>query len=170
MGDFDQLSIDFDVYALVDGTVRRHQSGIRDESSALERPPGEAAPDYRLVDGSGRDVSDGRLYLHDAAADSIVAFGKIDGRYLGGWVTSGGEIDDIRGMYVIEGGLTTEGQRKDDTLVWITPAAIYRASLPLTAARADDPAPDPSPAPLVDAARDDLLELSITTSRSTWTR
>ena len=57
----------------------------------------------------------------------------MDGSYLGQWLTAGdgGEMDDVRGMYVIEGGTTKKGKRKNDTLVWITPEAMYRATLTL---------------------------------------
>jgi hypothetical protein len=39
-------------------------------------------------------------------------------------------MDDVRGMYVIEGGLNKKGtKRKNDVLVWITPSGIYRTTL-----------------------------------------
>ena len=39
-------------------------------------------------------------------------------------------MDDVRGMYVIEGGTNKNGRRRDDTLVWVTPKGVYRALLP----------------------------------------
>ncbi len=43
------------------------------------------------------------------------------------------ELDDVRGMYVVEGGLNRRGVRRSDTLVWVTPQAMYEANLPLPA-------------------------------------
>jgi len=126
-----QLYVDFDVYALFENTLRRHQYGKYDGTFQLEQSPDDQqpGPDYRLVDGSGRASSEGRVYLYDARRDRIVGFSKVDGSDLGRWVSDGTEMDDIRGMYVIEGGLTRKGKRKKDTLVWVTPKGVYRAVL-----------------------------------------
>ena len=137
VADFEQLYIDFDVYALFANTLRRHTYGRWDGNFALDLPPDDAdlrpGHDYRLVDGSGRSSSDGRVYLYDALHGRIVGFSKVDGSYLGQWLPAGdgGEMEDVRGMYVIEGGTTKKGKRKNDTLVWITPEAMYRATLAL---------------------------------------
>jgi hypothetical protein len=41
-------------------------------------------------------------------------------------------MDDIRGMYIVEGGLTKKGdKRRNDKLIWITPTGIYQANLPV---------------------------------------
>ena len=83
--------------------------------------------------GSGRASSNGRVYLYDAQHGRIVGFDKVDGSYIAQWSPRGDgtEMDDVRGMYVIEGGLNKKGtRRKNDTLVWITPEGIYRATLP----------------------------------------
>lgn len=84
--------------------------------------------DYRLVDGSGRTTSQGRLYLYDAANERIVGFDKVDGGYLAGWQPADREMADVRDMYVVEGSIYKKGfRRKNDTLVWITPEGIYEA-------------------------------------------
>ncbi|MGD8485155.1 MAG: hypothetical protein PVH07_00830 [Chloroflexota bacterium] len=133
---FDQLYIDYDVYALFDNTLRRHRFGKYDGTFALGELPDDAdlrpGHDYRLVDGSGSATSMGRVYLYDARHGRVVGFSKEDGRYLAQWAPrgEGGEMDDVRGMYVIEGGLNKKGtKRKNDVLVWITPSGIYRTTL-----------------------------------------
>lgn len=131
---FDQLYVDFDVYALDDNALRRFRYGKWDGGFQLEQAPGATIlgsnHDYRFVEGSGRETSDGRLYLYDAANDSIVGFSKVNGSYLGEWATDASELDDVRGMFVIEGGLTKRKRnRKNDTLVWVTPQGIYRSVL-----------------------------------------
>ena len=76
----------------------------------------------------------GRVYLYDAAHGRIVGFDKEDGSYIGQWLPQGdgGEMDDIRGMYIVEGGLTKKGdKRRNDKLIWITPSGIYQANLPV---------------------------------------
>lgn len=136
VADFDQLYIDFDVYALLDNTLRRHLYGKYDGTFALAEPPdGEdlrPGHDYQMVSGSGRKTSLGRVYLYDAKHDRIVGFSKADGSYLGQWLSGdgGGQMDDIRGMYVIEGRLNKKGNKRGvDTLVWITPRGIFSAKL-----------------------------------------
>jgi len=135
---YDQLYIDFDVYALFDDTLRRHRYGKYDGRFALADLPddGDLRPghEYRLVDGSGNATSMGRAYLYDARHGRIVGFDKEDGSYIGQWSPKGdgGEMDDIRGMYVVEGGLTKKGdRRRNDKLIWITPTGIYQANLPV---------------------------------------
>jgi hypothetical protein len=137
VGDFEQLYIDFDVYALFDNTVRRHEYGRWDGDFLPELPPddGDLRPghDYRIMAGSGRASTMGRMYIYDAKHGRVVGFSKVDGSYIGQWLPSGGgsEMDDIRGMYVIEGGLNKKGTtRKNDTLVWVTPKGVYQATLP----------------------------------------
>ena len=133
--DFEQLYIDFDVYALFDNTLRRHQFGKYDGGFALELPPDNddlrRGQDYTMVDGSGRASSAGRVYTYDAKHGRVVGFSKADGSYLAQWLPrgEGTEMDDVRGMYVIEGGLNKRGRRRSDTLVWITPDGIYRVAL-----------------------------------------
>lgn len=134
---YDQLYVDFDVYALADNGLRRFTYGKYDGGFALDQPPGVTilggGPDYRFVNGSGRQSTDGRLYLSDDANDRIVGFSKVDGSYLGEWASGADEMDDIRGMFVIEGGVNKKGKRKNDDLVWVTPHGIYRARLPVAA-------------------------------------
>ncbi len=136
VADFDQLYLDFDAYALFDNTLRRYKYGKYDGNFALADLPDDAdlrpGHRYTLVDGSGRDGTMGRAYLYDAEHGRIVGFDKADGSYLGQWAPAGEgtEMDDVRGMYVIEGGLNKKGtKRRNDTLVWVTPDAIYRATL-----------------------------------------
>ena len=135
VSDFDQLYIDFDVYALFGDELRRHQYGKYDGTFMLAVPPDDAdlrpGQEYRIVDGSGRASSSGRVYLYESLHGRVVGFSKVDGSYLGQWLPEGDgdEMDDIRGMYVIEGGLTRKGKRKSDSLVWVTPDGIYRAVL-----------------------------------------
>ena len=138
VADFDQLHIDFDVYALFDDTLRRHTFGKYDGNFALGELPdeGDLRPGYdlRMVDGSGTQRSMGRAYLYDAKHGRIVGFDKEGGSYIGQWSPKGEgtEMDDIRGMFVIEGGLNNrKTKRRTDTLVWITPAGIYKTSLPV---------------------------------------
>jgi len=85
-----------------------------------------------MVDGSGSESSLGRAYLYDARHGRIVGFDKSDGSYIGQWMPSDGgdQMADVRGMYVIEGGLNKKKtKRKNDQLVWITPDGIYRTTL-----------------------------------------
>jgi len=138
VADFDQLYIDFDVYALFDDTLRRHQYGKYDGGFALELPPDDAdlrrGHDYTIVDGSGRASSMGRVYVYDAKHGRVIGFDKSDGSYVAQWLPQGDgtEMEDVRGMYVIEGGLNKKGnRRKVDTLVWVTPDGIYRSALPV---------------------------------------
>ncbi len=135
VADFEQLYIDFDAYALFQNTVRRHTYGKYDGTFDIADPPddGDLRPghDYHLLDGSGRSNTDGRVYLYDALHGRVIGFSKVDGRYLGQWLPpgDGGEMNDVGGMYVIEGGTTKKGKRKDDSLVWVTPEALYQATL-----------------------------------------
>lgn len=130
--DIDRLHLDFDLYALAHGEIQRYRYGRRD---FLWIPQDVGGADFRLLAGSGRDASDGRLYLYDAAGRRVVGFTKADGKVLATWSVAEGrdELDDVRGMYVVEGGLNRKGVRRSDTLVWITPQAMYEASLQLPA-------------------------------------
>lgn len=132
----DQIYIDFDVYTLFDDTLRRYEFGKWDGSFELGELPddGDLRPghEYVMVDGSGSESSLGRAYLYDARHGRIVGFDKRDGSYIGQWMPSdgGNQMDDVRGMYVIEGGLNNKKtKRKNDQLVWITPDGIYRTTL-----------------------------------------
>jgi hypothetical protein len=138
VADFDQIYIDFDVYALFNDSLRRYQYGKWDGNFQLQELPddGDLRPghDYRMVDGSGSGspASMGRAYLYDAKHGRIVGFSKVDGSYLGQWSPrgEGGEMDDVRGMYVVPGGLNKKGtKRKADQVVWVTPEGIYRTTL-----------------------------------------
>ena len=135
VADYDQLYVDWDVYALFDNTLRRHRAQKYDGTFALAELPDDAdlrpGHDYTMVDGSGTATTSGRVYLYDAKHARIVGFNKSDGSYLGQWSppADGNEMDDVRGMYVIEGGLNKKGKRKNDALVWITPAGVYRTTL-----------------------------------------
>ena len=134
VADMAQIYVDFDVYALIDNTLRRYRLEKYDGAFALEEPPDAAdvrpGHDYQLVAGSGSATTAGRAYLYDALHDRVVGFEKSDGTYIGQWVTAEDEpqMDDLRGMYVIPGELTRK-QRDPDTLVWITPEGIFSSVL-----------------------------------------
>ncbi len=134
--EIDQIYIDFDMYTLFDDTLRRYVAGKWDGSFNLDELPddGDLRPghEYTMVDGSGSDASLGRAYVYDAKHGRIVGFDKVDGSYIGQWYPrdDGRQMADIRGMYVIEGGLNKKGnKRRNDQLVWVTPDGIYRAML-----------------------------------------
>jgi len=62
----------------------------------------------------------------------VIGFDKADGSYIGQWQPKDGgtQMDDARGMYVIEGGRNNKGtKRKNDQLVWITPTGIFKTTL-----------------------------------------
>ena len=132
---YDQLYVDWDVYALFDNTLRRYRFQKYDGTFALDELPDDddvrPGHDYTMVDGSGTASTNGRFYLYDAKHGRIVGFDKSDGSYLGQWSPrgDGDEMDDVRGMYVIEGGVNKKGKRKNDSLVWVTPDGIYRTTL-----------------------------------------
>jgi len=128
----EQLHLDDDLYALAQGEIQRYRYGQRDW---LWLPQDLGSRDIRLLAGSGDAASDGRLYLYDAADSRILGLAKADGKVLGTWSVGEGrdELDDVRGMYVVEGRLNRRGVRRSDTLVWVTPEAMYEASLPLPA-------------------------------------
>ncbi|MEX1296796.1 MAG: hypothetical protein AB1Z67_11555, partial [Candidatus Limnocylindrales bacterium] len=138
VSEIDQIYIDFDMYTLFDDTLRRYVAGKWDGRFALDELPddGDLRPghEYRMVDGSGSDSSLGRAYLYDARHGRIVGFDKVDGSYIGQWYPRDGgtQMEDMRGMYVIEGGLNKKGtKRKNDQLVWVTPDGIFKATLPV---------------------------------------
>ncbi len=126
--DIEQLYLDFDLYALAGDEIQRYQYGRRDW---MWTPQDAGAGDYRLLAGSGRQSSEGRLYVYDARDDRIIGVAKADGSRVASWQTGDGSMHDVRGMYVIEGGLNKKGVRKHDTLVWITPSGLYQARLRL---------------------------------------
>ncbi len=136
VADFTQLYVDFDVYALLDSTLRRYRLEKYDGSFALDEPPDaediRPGHDYQLVAGSGTASSNGRVYLYDALHGRVVGFLKADGTYLGQWAPGPDEapMKDVRGMYVVPGKVTKK-QRDADTLVWITPQGIYSSLLTL---------------------------------------
>ncbi len=136
VADIDQIYIDFDVYTLFNDTLRRYEFGKWDGNFSLDELPddGDLRPghEYRMVDGSGSEGTLGRAYLYDAKHGRIVAFDKSDGSYIGQWrpANGGTQMEDVRGMYVIEGGLNKkQTKRKNDQLVWITPEGIYKTTL-----------------------------------------
>jgi hypothetical protein len=140
VADFSQLYVDFNVYTLIDDSVRRYERGKYDGVFAPEEPPdaGDLRPghDYQRMAGSGTSNSEGRLYLYDARHARIVGFSKTDGSYLGQWVTGPDDasMEDLRGMYVIPGKVVKKKRqqtRQPDTLVWVTPEGVYRAVLTL---------------------------------------
>ena len=134
VADFGQIYVDFDVYALLDNTLRRYRLEKYDGGFALDDPPdaGDIRPghDYQLVAGSGSAATGGRAYLYDALHGRVVGFAKADGAYIGQWAPGPDEhpMKDVRGMYVIPGKVTKK-QREPDTLVWITPQGIYSSVL-----------------------------------------
>ena len=129
----DQLYLDFDLYALADGELQRYTYGRRDW---MWMPADLGGTDYRLLGGSGSRTNDGRLYLYDAAGTQVIGLAKVDGEVIGRWTPDAESraLEDVRGMYIVEGGLSKKGKRKNDTLVWITPEAIHRAKLGLPTA------------------------------------
>jgi len=134
VADFTQIYVDFDLYALIDNTLRRYRLEKYDGGFALEEPPDAAdvrpGHDYQLVAGSGSAASGGRVYLYDALHDRVVGFQKEDGRYIGQWAPAAKDpqMDDVRGMYVIPG-KTVKKRRDPDTLVWVTPEGIFSSVL-----------------------------------------
>lgn len=134
VADFSQIYVDFDVYALLDNTLRRYRLEKYDGGFALDQPPdeGDVRPghDYQLVAGSGSASSGGRVYLYDALHDRVVGFDKAEGTYIGQWAPAPDEaqMDDMRGMYVIPG-KTVKKTRDPDTLVWVTPQGIFSSVL-----------------------------------------
>ncbi len=94
--------------------------------------PARRASALPPLPGSGNATNMGRAYLYDAKHGRIVGFDKRDGSYIGQWSPRGDgtEMEDIRGMYVIEGGLNPKGtKRRNDQLVWVTPDGIYKTTL-----------------------------------------
>jgi hypothetical protein len=138
VADVGQLYVDFDVYALIEDTVRRYEGGKYDGAFMLAEPrdiedlrPGHA---YVRMAGAGTANSGGNLYLYDEVHHRIVGFEKSDGSYLGQWLPGedGPQMDDLRGMYVIPGKVVKKRRqetREPDTLVWMTPEGIYRSVL-----------------------------------------
>ena len=134
VGDFGQLYVDLDVYALYDNALRRYRFEKYDREFELEDPPeaadGSRSHDYRLVSGTGSPTTRGKLYLYDALNARIVGFSKEDGSVIGQWAPGldGAQMDDVRGMYASPG---KKGKNKQDpdTLVWITPEGLYEAVL-----------------------------------------
>jgi hypothetical protein len=138
VADFGQLYVDFDVYALIEDTVRRYHLEKYDGGFMLEEPPdaGDLRPghDYLRIAGAGTASSGGRLYVYDDLHHRIVGFSKADGSYLGQWFPSAGDSsrEDLRGMYVIPGKVVRKRKqetRGPDTLVWVTPEGMFRAVL-----------------------------------------
>jgi hypothetical protein len=134
VADFAQIYVDFDVYALIDNTLRRYRLEKYDGGFALAEPPdaGDLRPghDYQIVAGAGTATTGGRVYLYDALHDRVVGFDKEDGAYIGQWVPGPDEpqMADVRGMYVVPG-KTVKKQRDPDTLVWMTPEGIFSSVL-----------------------------------------
>ena len=134
VADFGQIYVDFDVYALLDNTLRRYRLEKYDGGFALDEPPDSAdirpGHDYRLVAGSGSAATGGRAYLYDALHGRVVGFQKADGAYIGQWAPGPDEpqMQDVRGMYVIPGKVVKK-QRDPDTLVWVTPQGMYSSVL-----------------------------------------
>jgi hypothetical protein len=134
VGDFDQLYVDFDVYALVDNALRRYQYEKYDGAFAIDDPPDatDIRPDhdYQLVAGPDSSRSDARIYLYDAEHGRIVGFSKVDGSYIGQWIPAEGDpqMDDVRGMYVVAGKKTKKRQAPDK-LVWVSPDGVFESIL-----------------------------------------
>jgi hypothetical protein len=134
VADFSQIYVDFDVYALIDNTLRRYRLEKYDGAFALAEPPDaddlRPGHDYQIVAGAGTATSGGRVYLYDALHDRIVGFAKEDGAYIGQWAPGPDEpqMDDVRGMYVLPGKVVKK-QRDPDTLVWMTPEGIFSSVL-----------------------------------------
>jgi hypothetical protein len=138
VAEFGQLYVDFDVYALIEDSVRRYDRGKYDGAFLLAEPPDaedlRPGHDWTRVAGSGTRASGGNLYLYDEVHHRIVGFEKSDGSYVGQWLPGEGDpqMDDLRGMYVIPGKVVKKRRqetREPDTLVWMTPQGIYRSVL-----------------------------------------
>jgi hypothetical protein len=142
---FRGLLIDGDAYALTRDGVTRYQSGRADDYE-LELPPddGDVRPghDYRLfaIDPFRRE---GRTWLWDGEHDRILAMEKSSGDYLEQFVgIEGGEpLDDLRGMFVVEG--AEAGQPK--VLVWADAGRLLASPLTDATEVAASPSPDASP-------------------------
>jgi hypothetical protein len=134
VADFGQIYVDFDVYALIDNTLRRYRLEKYDGGFALEELPdaSDVRPghDFRIVAGAGTATSGGRVYLYDALHGRVVGYDKEDGAYIGQWVPGPDEpaMTDMRGMYVIPGKVEKK-KRDPDTLVWMTPEGIFSSVL-----------------------------------------
>ena len=134
VAEFGQIYVDFDVYALIDNTLRRYRLEKYDGGFALAEPPDAGdlriGHDYQMVAGAGTASTGGRVYLYDALYDRVVGFDKADGAYIGQWAPGPSEpaMDDMRGMYVIPGKVVKK-QRDPDTLVWMTPQGIFSSVL-----------------------------------------
>jgi hypothetical protein len=137
VADFGQLYVDFDLYALIEDSVRRYHLEKYDGAFMLAEPPDAAdlrpGHDYRRMAGSGTASGGGNLYVYDELHGRIVGFEKSDGSYIGQWLPGEGDpqMDDLRGMYVIPGKVLNRKRqsRGPDTLVWLTPEGIYRSVL-----------------------------------------
>jgi hypothetical protein len=138
---FRRLFIDGDIYALTGDNVLRYFNGRRVTSYALADPPdGEdvrPGHDYQQFAGTGLRNEAGRLYVWDATHKRVLVFNKEDGAYLEQFVADGSEFDDVRGMYVAEGG---SGQ--PSALIFATAGGLY--SVVLDSTPADEPSPAPS--------------------------
>jgi hypothetical protein len=138
VADFAQLYVDYDVYALIEDSVRRYHIEKYDGAFMLDEPPDaedlRPGHEYQRMTGRGTAGTDGRLYLYDAEHGRVVGFSKADGSYVGQWAPSIDDesMEDLRGMYVIPGKVTRKKKqetREPDTLVWVTPRGVYRAVL-----------------------------------------
>jgi hypothetical protein len=136
VADMEQIYVDFNVYALIDNAVRKYIRGRYQGDFALALPPDDAdirpGHDYTRLTGSASVSVDGRLYVYDALHERVIGFSKDDGRYLGQWQAAGSQLEDLRGMYVVDGATNRKRtKRKADTLYWVTPRGLYSAELKL---------------------------------------
>jgi hypothetical protein len=146
VGEFKQVAIDGDLYALTPDGVIRHESGRADTDFALADLPD--AKDLRPGHEWGQMAitgaeKQGRIYVWDERNLRIVAFAKSSGEYLEQFVPGGQtpRFEDVRGMVVVD---RPDGQ--SPLLVWVSGTRLL--TTPLEAAAASpSPGASGSPAP-----------------------
>jgi hypothetical protein len=140
VGQFKQLAIDGDVYALTADGVIRHEGGRADTDFELAELPDakdlRPGHEWGQMAITGADKA-GRIYIWDRRHYRIVAFTKSDGEYIEQFVARGGapRFEDLQGMVVID---RPDGQ--SPLLVWLSGTRLL--TTPLEAATA---AASPSP-------------------------
>ena len=126
------LRVDVNAWLLHADTVTRVDFGVpRDQTDfSLDPPPDaevRAALDYRLLDGATIGDRD-QLYVHDAANDRIIAFGRADGAFVRQWMAepeteAAAVLSDLRGMSV---GSVSDGP---PPVLLLTADGVYRLVL-----------------------------------------
>ena len=137
VADMRQLYVDYDVYALIDNTLRRYHLEKYDGGFALDGAAGRRghAARPRLP---ARDWLRHRPRRGGGSTSTTTST-------TGSWASTrrtaptsasglpdrtSRPMDDVRGMYVIPGKVVKK-QREPDTLVWVTPEGLYSSVLTL---------------------------------------